>query len=120
MSVSMIDVSAVPPAAPTSARGDSPRALPLSMPVQQKEAAAPASSEANSQQLEQAVEQLNRHFAEARTDLKFSIEKDLGVVVVAVVDSRDGTVLRQIPSEEALHIARTLDRQARGLIEATA
>lgn len=120
MNVSISDVSAVPAAAPINARGDSPRALPLSTPVQQKEVAVPASPEASAQQLERAVEQLNRHFAEARTDLKFSVEKDLGVVVVAVVDSRDGTVLRQIPSEEALHIARTLDRQTSGLIEATA
>ena len=113
----------------TSARrGDaSPRDLPLvpgtqpgSAPREPAPAAAP--SAADSAVLQRAVEELNRHFASIRTDLKFSVEKDLNMIVVAVVDSKDGTVLRQIPSEEAVRIARVLQEQRSGanLVEAVA
>ena len=50
----------------------------------------------------------------------FRIDEDSGRVVVSVVDRRDGTVLRQMPSEEALRIARNLARYEPHLIEVRA
>ena len=119
MSMSVSEVNAVPSAAPVPARGDSQRALPFVAPA---EVAAPQATAgaATKAQLDQAVAELNSHFSAARTDLKFSVEKDLGVIVVAVVDAQDGKVLRQIPSEEAIRIARVITQQRNGLIEATA
>lgn len=70
--------------------------------------------------LQRAVTELNRHFSSVRTDLKFSIDKDLGRIVVAVIDTRDGSILRQIPGEEALRIARMLKSGRHSLIEAQA
>lgn len=70
--------------------------------------------------MKRVVEELNQLFSNLHTDLRFSIEKDLGVIVVAVVDSRDGKVLRQIPSEDALRIARNIEKNLSGLIAAVA
>lgn len=56
-----------------------------------------------------AVNSLNQYLAERRTDLNFRVDHDTGTVVVSIVDAQTGTVLRQMPSEEALRIARYID-----------
>lgn len=44
--------------------------------------------------------------ATAGTQLKFRVESDIGRVVVQVLDINSGEVVRQIPREEALRLAR--------------
>jgi len=104
--------------AATPARGDSLRASVFVAPTVSKDDAAnkPVKLEA----LTDAVDRLNKHFAEKRTDLKFSVDQTLNEVVVSVVDSQDGTVLQQIPSEVALRIARYLAETNSGLVKAKA
>ncbi len=51
--------------------------------------------------------------ATAGTQLKFRVDTDAGRVVVQVLDTQSGEVLRQIPREEALQLARdSLDSPA--------
>lgn len=124
MSAPISDLSAVPPTSSVqvgkgTARGESSRALSFAAPAGSRDL--PAAGAPDATQLQKAVEALNRHFSEVRTDLKFTVDKALGVIVVAVVDARDGRVLRQIPSEEVLRIARVLDgRSSPSLVEAVA
>lgn len=66
--------------------------------------------------LEQAVGELNRYVAGSRTDLQFRVDEDAGRVVVSIVDSESGQVLRQMPSEDALRIARYLESGGHGLL----
>lgn len=61
-------------------------------------------------QLARAVDDLNQRFKDSRTDLRFSVDEDSGVTVVSIVDANDGTVLRQMPTEEALRVAKALDQ----------
>ncbi len=70
--------------------------------------------------LESALDDLAARAAESGAQLDFRIDEDSGRVVVSVVDRRDGTVLRQMPSEEALRIARSLARYEPHLIEVRA
>ncbi len=70
--------------------------------------------------LEAALDDLAARAAESGAQLDFRIDEDSGRVVVSVVDRRDGTVLRQMPSEEALRIARSLARYEPHLIEVRA
>ena len=100
------------------ARGESLRASAFVAPVVQASDA--ASQPLDLSALPDAVDKLNQHFAEKRTDLKFRIDDELKSVVVSVVDSQDGTVLQQIPSEVALRIARYLAETGSGLIKAKA
>jgi flagellar protein FlaG len=44
--------------------------------------------------------------ASAGTQLKFRVDSDAGRVVVQVLDAQSGEVLRQIPRDEALTLAR--------------
>ncbi|GIX36245.1 MAG: hypothetical protein KatS3mg126_2024 [Lysobacteraceae bacterium] len=46
--------------------------------------------------------------ASAGTQLRFRVESDVGRVVVQVIDTQSGEVVRQIPREEALAMARKL------------
>lgn len=46
--------------------------------------------------------------ASAGTQLRFRVESDVGRVVVQVIDVQSGEVVRQIPREEALALAREL------------
>ncbi len=64
-----------------------------------------------------ALDDLAARAAESGAQIDFRIDKDSGRVVVSVVDRSDGTVLRQMPSEEALRIARSLARYEPHLIE---
>lgn len=67
--------------------------------------------------LKKALEQLVQRAAEAGAELNFRVDDDLGRVIVSVVDPSDGRVLRQMPTEEALRIARALERYEQHLIE---
>ena len=76
---------------------------------------------ATPQQVQAAVDTLNEHFSTYRSDLKFKVERDIGVLVVSVVDSGSGEVLMQLPSEQALQTAREVRRgNAQGLLSTTA
>lgn len=59
----------------------------------------------------QATEKI-RKFVEgaASRDLSFSVDDETGVTVVKVIDRETKELIRQIPAEEALQIARTLDK----------
>lgn len=71
-------------------------------------------------QLAQAVDNLNKRFKDSHTDLRFSVDDDSGRMVVSVVDAADGTVLRQMPTEEALRVSKALDKALGTLIERVA
>jgi len=71
-------------------------------------------------QLNQAVDDLNRHFKASSTDLRFSIDDDSGRTVVSVVDAESGKVLRQMPTEEALRVSKALDKALGTLIKRVA
>ena len=66
--------------------------------------------------LTQAVGELNRYVAGTRTDLRFAVDTDAGQLVVSIIDAENGQVLRQMPSVEALRIARYLEHDRLGLI----
>jgi flagellar protein FlaG len=50
------------------------------------------------------------------SSLRFRVDPDSNEVVVSVVDAKTGDVLRQIPSDEALAIARSLAETGSGIV----
>ena len=57
-----------------------------------------------------AAEQINEFIKKMNSNnLLFSMDKTSGRIVVKVVDHETGEVIRQIPAEETLAIARNLD-----------
>ena len=66
-------------------------------------------------QLTEAVKTISKAVQEQSRDLEFSIDSDSNTVVVKVVDQGTKEVIRQIPSEEALELAKALE-QGQGLL----
>ncbi|HZS80232.1 MAG TPA: flagellar protein FlaG [Herbaspirillum sp.] len=56
------------------------------------------------------VEELNKFISQSTPSITFSQDDDSGKTIIKVIDTTDNTVLRQIPSQEALHIAKSLDK----------
>lgn len=76
-----------------------------------------------SEQLKEAVSQLNKASQDKTQGLEFSIDNDSKRTVVKVIDQTTKEVLRQIPTQEALEIAKALESksgQAGLLIQQTA
>ena len=62
-------------------------------------------------ELQKSLEELRKAIKPPAPDsLQFSIDQDSGRTVVKVVDVQTNAVLRQIPSEEMLELAKDLDR----------
>jgi flagellar protein FlaG len=68
------------------------------------------------QQLKQAVDNINRAVQPSNNNLEFSIDPDTQKVVVKMVDTETGDVIRQFPSEETLAIAESIDQYQKGLL----
>lgn len=87
-----------------------------SAPVESPSRVAPsAASIPNVDQVREAVARLNKAIQPMTNDLKFTVDDDTGIRVVKVVDTNTKDVIRQIPSDEVLSIAKALDR-LQGLI----
>lgn len=71
-------------------------------------------------QVRAAAEQIEKFLKSSGRALDFHVDQDSGLVVVVVRDSASGDVIRQIPTEEALHLAQTLTDGAKSLVEAVA
>lgn len=77
--------------------------------------ASAAAEEEGGTPLEEAVSSIQNFVQNIRRDLNFSLDDSSGRVVVKVTDSVSGEVIRQLPSEEALRLAESLD-EARSLL----
>jgi flagellar protein FlaG len=64
--------------------------------------------ESNDQQLQQVAKDLTDMVAMMQKGLKFSVDDDSGKQVIKVQDIESGDIIRQIPSEEALELAKKI------------
>ncbi|CAI8825011.1 flagellar protein FlaG [Pseudomonas sp. YuFO20] len=72
------------------------------------EAVKASNSEPKRDELEKAVTDIQEFVQAARRNLDFSIDDSTGRVVVKVIATETGLVIRQIPSEAALKLAQSL------------
>jgi len=56
--------------------------------------------------VKQAVTRLNQYVQSIERELNFSVEKETGKTIVKVIDSHTNEVIRQLPSETAIAIAK--------------
>jgi flagellar protein FlaG len=68
--------------------------------------------------LKQAVQQIEKFVQSIKRNLEFSIDEQSGKVVVKVIASETGEVVRQIPSAEALKLAESLSNASHVLFDA--
>lgn len=62
------------------------------------------------QNLQSSIDALNEFIKPQNTSLEFSIDDESGTVVVKVTDKETKEVIKQFPSEEALELAKALDK----------
>lgn len=69
-------------------------------------------------QLKKATDNINRAMQQSNQNLEFefSMDTDTKKTVVRVVDKATGELVRQIPSEETVAIARSIDQFQRSLL----
>jgi len=66
--------------------------------------------------VEEAVAKLNKSVQDRAQGLEFSIDNDSNRTIVKVIDQSTKEVLRQIPTPEALQIAKSIDARSGGLL----
>ena len=114
------DVASAPAKAPA------PHVQLLSDPAARPETAAPASGKdvpapaPKIADLKKMVERLNEFVSDVQRDLKFSVDDASGRTVITVYHAETGEIVRQIPSEEALQIARAVAEGSLQLIDSEA
>ncbi len=74
--------------------------------------AAETADRAAGEQVRRAIAEANRRLAQKASELTFEFDEDAGRVIVRLIDKHTGEVLRQIPSDEALAIARALAEES--------
>lgn len=65
---------------------------------------------ASDEQIRQAVQNIQGAVENLAHNLRFSIDEDTGKTIIKVVDTHTDEVIRQFPTEQAIEIARTLDK----------
>lgn len=103
-------------ATPQATRREPPQATAAAAPVEPDNRVRPTAVEAaktvaiHNAELNRSIEAINRFLKPISGDIQFSTDEDNGKTVVKIVDTQSGTVLRQIPTKEALAIAKELDK----------
>jgi flagellar protein FlaG len=110
-----------PAAKPALSTTDKPAEQPR---VEITKAAAANSSESrnpdNSEKLKTAVQEIEKFVQSVKRNLEFSIDETSGKVIVKVIASESGEVIRQIPSAEAMKLAESLHNASNVLFDAKA
>lgn len=60
--------------------------------------------------LKDAVEQINNYVQNIQRDIQFTMDDSTGETVIKVMDSHTDELVRQIPSEVALNLAKNLQK----------
>jgi flagellar protein FlaG len=77
-------------------------------------------SETEQGKLKAAVQEIEKFVQSVKRNLEFSIDEASGQVVVKVIASESGEVVRQIPNEEVLRLANSLNDASSLLFNAEA
>ncbi len=70
-----------------------------------------AKKEVEAETLSSAIHLINERVQNLQRDLVFSVDEDTGKDVVTILDAKSSKVIRQIPSEEMLELAKNLSAQ---------
>ncbi|MFU8790160.1 MAG: flagellar protein FlaG [Methylobacter sp.] len=109
--------TATPPdikVSPNSVAEISPQVVPNTSKTAMDKSAARGGEYHTKEQIAGAVADMNEFFQLAKRSLQFSLDEDSEMMVIQIRDE-DGQVIKQIPQEEALELARRLD-EFRGLL----
>ena len=75
-----------------------------------------ATNEAREEKLEEAITRINSYVQQVQRDLKFSVDDESGKTVIKVIDSQSKELIRQIPEEVLLQVARSIEDSLEGTL----
>jgi flagellar protein FlaG len=78
--------------------------------VHKSQASTAADSKKELEDTQQAAQALQEFVLPFSNGLSFGVDQDTGTTVVKVIDKSTGDVIKQIPSEEAIELAKALDK----------
>jgi flagellar protein FlaG len=93
------------------------RAVPAPDPAASSAPAQRGADAPTREQVAAAVKHINQSMQASSQTLEFSIDDDSNQTIVKIVDQSTKEVVRQIPSAEALEIAKSLDKMMGLLID---
>jgi flagellar protein FlaG len=101
--------------------GDSsrPQAKAAPLPGAATPTTAPEPRQALRETLEAVAQNLEDYLRRSGRNLSFRVDESAGATVITVRDSDTGEVIRQMPSEEALRIQRSLHARSATLLDRT-
>lgn len=101
-----------PGARPTESVADKPVARSADAPrgsdTLEPKAVSAAEKGTDTEKVRNAVSEIEKFLSSTRRNLEFSTDEESGKIVVKVIASETGELIRQLPSEEALRIAHSL------------
>lgn len=106
--------------APADAAAIAASVKPAAPPAQAVAAVQQPESAPSTAQVTQAIQSLNHAMHSLSQELEFSVDPDSQRTIVKVVDQQTQEVIRQIPTKEALEIAKALDKMQGLLIRSKA
>lgn len=86
---------------------DAEQAVKASVPTSGEES---QESQGGLEKLRAAVEKIQEFVSATASDIEFSVDEESGRTIVKVIDRETEDVIRQIPSQEMLDLAKALDR----------
>lgn len=107
-----IPVNALPASAARAALPAAPQPAHISGLARQATAPGPAvhKPEATSQEKIAALADINDSLKNASVDLRFEFDKESRQSITKVMDTQTGEMIRQMPSEDAVHASKVLGR----------
>lgn len=66
--------------------------------------------------LDKAISRINEFVQKIQRDLQFSVDDESGKTVIKVIDSESKEVIRQIPEEVLLEVARSIEESLEGAL----
>jgi flagellar protein FlaG len=85
-------------------------------PVRQMPAAPPVEVH----KIESVTRQIDSFLRSINRSLHFRLDESTGRMVVSILDSETGEIIRQVPGEEALRIAQDIETRLSGMLDETA
>ncbi len=77
----------------------------------------PAAPAVEVRKIESVTKQIDSFLRSMNRSLQFRLDESSGRMIVSITDSETGEVIRQVPGEDALRIAQSLERRLSGIVD---
>ena len=77
----------------------------------------PAAAPVEVRKIESVTKQIDSFLRSMNRSLQFRLDESSGRMVVSITDSETGEVIRQVPGEDALRIAQSLESRLSGILD---